>query len=222
MGRKNMILTLSTLLLVICLVILSFYFFRQVGFQDTNPEKLNKDTEKNPTIGNSKSSNTIVEFTDFKCPYCKKFHESSFKEIKEKYIDNGISDYRIVNASILGKDSIKASRASHSINLYYPSKYLDFYNNILKIQQENRDNLITEKIIDRELNKLNIPPKKLYKIKKEYKTKNSESWKLANRDKKLYKKYNNEYVPSVYVNGKFIENPHNLKEFHRVIKKTEN
>ncbi|WP_192979001.1 thioredoxin domain-containing protein [Staphylococcus equorum] len=221
MNRKTIILTLSTLVLLLCLLTLSLYFFLQVGFQDTNSEKLSKDTDKNPTIGNSQAPNTIVEFTDFKCPYCKNFHESTFEDIKKIYIDNGRSDYRVVNASILGEDSIKASRASHAINLYYPKKYEDFHNNFLKRQPKNGNKWITDKIIDKELSKLNIPSKSLVKIKTEYKTRNSKAWKLAKHDKKLYEKYNNEYVPSIYVNGKFIKEPNNIKEFHRAIEKTD-
>ena len=29
---------------------------------------------------------TIVEFSDFQCSFCKKFHEETFPEIKQKYI----------------------------------------------------------------------------------------------------------------------------------------
>jgi len=32
---------------------------------------------------------TIVEFSDFQCPFCGRFYEGAYKEIKSKYIDTG-------------------------------------------------------------------------------------------------------------------------------------
>ena len=32
---------------------------------------------------------TMVEFSDYECPFCRQFHMASFEEIKRKYIDTG-------------------------------------------------------------------------------------------------------------------------------------
>ncbi len=32
---------------------------------------------------------TMVEFTDYECPFCRQFHMASFEQIKSKYIDSG-------------------------------------------------------------------------------------------------------------------------------------
>ena len=46
---------------------------------------LSKDT---PYLGSkSKSQIAIIEFSDFECPFCKKFHDEARKEIIEQYVN---------------------------------------------------------------------------------------------------------------------------------------
>jgi protein-disulfide isomerase len=42
-----------------------------------------------PMLGNKNAPITIVEFTDYQCPFCQRFHDSIFPEIKKNYIDTG-------------------------------------------------------------------------------------------------------------------------------------
>ncbi|MCE7785630.1 DsbA family protein [Staphylococcus xylosus] len=205
-------------ILILSLIGGSLYFFQKVGWNDVNKKDLSHDTSYAPSLGNSKSSNLIVEFMDFKCPYCKKFESKTLREIQNHYNTNNDLDYKIINVSLLGKDSILVSRAAHAVNLYYPDKYWDFHKKIINLQPNHENKWITYKLIDKELNKLNIPQKQLNLIKHDYKTKNSKSWKLANKDNKLFKKYENTQVPSIYVNGKFIKDPYNPENIIKELK----
>jgi protein-disulfide isomerase len=47
----------------------------------------------NPSLGQDTAPVILVEFTDFECPYCKKFHDTTFSELKRKYIDTGYVRY---------------------------------------------------------------------------------------------------------------------------------
>jgi protein-disulfide isomerase len=40
-------------------------------------------------LGSAEAPLTLVEFTDYQCPYCKRFHDKSWPEIKAKYVDAG-------------------------------------------------------------------------------------------------------------------------------------
>lgn len=40
-------------------------------------------------LGNSNAKVTIVEFSDFQCPFCRSFWSGAFAEIKKNYIDTG-------------------------------------------------------------------------------------------------------------------------------------
>jgi len=43
-----------------------------------------------PTLGSATAPVTIVEFSDFECPYCKRFHDEVFPQLKKNYIDKGL------------------------------------------------------------------------------------------------------------------------------------
>lgn len=50
-------------------------------------------TEGWPTIGDPDAPVTIVEYTDFQCPYCGRHVAQTFPQIKENYIDTGLVRY---------------------------------------------------------------------------------------------------------------------------------
>jgi protein-disulfide isomerase len=42
-----------------------------------------------PFLGNKDAPITMVEYTDYQCPFCRQFHITSFEELKKNYIDTG-------------------------------------------------------------------------------------------------------------------------------------
>jgi protein-disulfide isomerase len=42
-----------------------------------------------PMLGSNSAPLTIVEYTDYQCPYCQRFHVTGFAELKKAYIDTG-------------------------------------------------------------------------------------------------------------------------------------
>jgi len=51
------------------------------------------DTDKliddDAILGNKNAKVTIVEWSDYQCPFCVRFHSDAFQQIKTKYIDTG-------------------------------------------------------------------------------------------------------------------------------------
>ena len=43
-----------------------------------------------PALGDSSAPLTIVEFSDFECSYCRRFHEDVFPQLKRDYINTGL------------------------------------------------------------------------------------------------------------------------------------
>lgn len=42
-----------------------------------------------PVLGDDKAPITIVEFTDFQCPFCQRFHIETFPKLRDQYISTG-------------------------------------------------------------------------------------------------------------------------------------
>ena len=47
-------------------------------------------TNGDPILGKSDAPLTIVVFSDYECPYCKRFHDEVLPKLKKEYIDQGI------------------------------------------------------------------------------------------------------------------------------------
>ncbi len=70
------------------------------GNTDTNPGPSGSDdtdtvatssisVEDEPTLGESDASVTIVEFSDYQCPFCRRFQQETLEQLRENYIDEG-------------------------------------------------------------------------------------------------------------------------------------
>lgn len=53
------------------------------------PEYVDMKIEGRPYLGSDDAPIVIVEFTDYQCPFCQRFHNDTFPKLKENYIDTG-------------------------------------------------------------------------------------------------------------------------------------
>ena len=63
---------------------------------DSNPNNGELDKNKTvvdigrlPVLGNKNAKVTIIEFSDFECPFCRRFFAETYPKIKKEYIDTG-------------------------------------------------------------------------------------------------------------------------------------
>ncbi len=50
-----------------------------------------------PPMGSSLAKIAIVEFTDYQCPFCKQYFGTTYKKVKENFVDQGIARYYIAD-----------------------------------------------------------------------------------------------------------------------------
>lgn len=175
----------------------------------------NNNEKQPPKTKNGKI--LIVEYGDFKCPYCKKVEKNVMPTIKKDYIDTNKVEYQFINAGFLGKDSIVGSRAGNAVQKVAPNEYLTFQRNVLSNQKDGDKKWLTEQFLDNEIDKLDITTQQKSDIKKQYKTKNSDAWKKAEEQKKMTEDNNIDTVPTVFINGKKVKDPYEVEEWKKYL-----
>ena len=81
----------------------------------TNSMVLNKENllSGSTILGDPDAKISIVEFGDYQCTFCYKFHKDTMKKIDEKYIENGDVNFVYKDFPLNGESSIMASEASY-------------------------------------------------------------------------------------------------------------
>jgi len=102
--------------------------------QPTLPLKISAGN--NPIIGNPDAAITILEFSDFQCPFCAKFHTETLPTIMEEYIDKGtvklvFRDFPIQN---IHPNAVPASIAAECAN--EQGKFKQMYHTLFEKQKE--------------------------------------------------------------------------------------
>jgi protein-disulfide isomerase len=72
---------------------------QNTGNNNKNVAEINikLDVEAHAVLGDESAKVTIVEFSDFQCPFCARFHKQTFPSIKKDYIDTGKVKYILMD-----------------------------------------------------------------------------------------------------------------------------
>jgi protein-disulfide isomerase len=79
-----------------------------------------------PVLGNKDAKVTIVEFSDFQCPFCEKYFTDSESQIIKEYVDTGKAKFAFRNYAFLGSESTFAAEAATCAN--DQGKFWEFHN----------------------------------------------------------------------------------------------
>lgn len=86
----------------------------RAGQRKSGPTTARVSTRGKQSMGSKDAPVTIVEFTDYQCPYCLRFSKTTFPNLKRKYIDTGKVRWVALNLPLpFHKDATKAAQAAH-------------------------------------------------------------------------------------------------------------
>ena len=94
-----------------------------------------------PILGNPNAPITILEWGDYQCTYCYKFHQNSLNAIYEDYIKTGKVKLVFKDFPLNGEDSILGAQATHCAN--DQNKFWEFHNELYNNWKGERTGWIT-------------------------------------------------------------------------------
>lgn len=107
-----------------------------------------------PILGDKDAPITIVEWGDYQCTFCYKFHQSTLNTIKEDFIDTGKVKLVFRDYPLNGPDSLLAAEATHCAN--NQDKYWQYHDELYKNWGGERTGWITIESLNRFAETVNL------------------------------------------------------------------
>ncbi len=107
------------------------------GAQVQVPEQVKRydvPVDDDPMLGNKNAPITIVEFSDYQCPFCLRWHQDVFSKLEEKYGDKVRLVYRDFPLSEIHPQAEPAAEAADCAG--EQDKYWDYHNLLFSGQKE--------------------------------------------------------------------------------------
>lgn len=107
--------------------------------QQADNTKVSTKIDDDAIKGNkNKAKVGIVEFSDYECPFCKRFYTDTLPQITKEFIDTdkAIFVYRDLPLDALHPNARNSAEAAECAGEESPAKYLEFHNKIFETSDE--------------------------------------------------------------------------------------
>jgi protein-disulfide isomerase len=99
----------------------------------------NVKLDGDPFIGAANAPVTIALWSDFQCPFCKRFEVETLPSIIKDYVDSGKVKVVFLDFTFLGNDSVSAALYGRAVWKLYPNKYFEWRTAMFDAQDEEGD-----------------------------------------------------------------------------------
>ena len=96
-----------------------------------------------PIIGEKNAKITILEFGDYQCTFCHKFHQQTLDDIKKSYINTGMVNFTYKDLPVNGAASVLAAEAAFCAD--DQGKYWEYHNMLFDNWAGERTGWVTDK-----------------------------------------------------------------------------
>lgn len=97
------------------------------------------DISGDPFIGEASAPVTIAVWSDYQCPFCKKFEVETLPSIIADYVDAGKVKVVFMDFVFLGNDSVDAAVYGRAVWKLYPEQYFAWRTAMYEAQDEEGD-----------------------------------------------------------------------------------
>jgi len=131
--NKNLIITLVSIVVIIIIALILFLTTGTQNNTNTTTQKNISNTitsQTNNFEGDLNAPVTIIEYTDFECPYCTRFFDQTLPSIRLQYIDKGLVRFEVREFPLnnIHKFAQKAAEAAECAG--QQNKFIDMYNEL--------------------------------------------------------------------------------------------
>ena len=95
-----------------------------------------------PIIGEKNAKITILEFGDYQCTFCHKFHQQTLDDIKKTYINTGMVNFTYKDLPVNGAASVLAAEAAFCAE--EQNKYWEYHNMLFDNWAGERTGWVTD------------------------------------------------------------------------------
>ncbi|WP_428326962.1 DsbA family protein [Nitrosopumilus sp.] len=141
---KYSLLVIPIVIGIIAVGFLAFYPESENNTKKLTPSKLIENGS--PISGDSNAPITILEWGDYQCTYCYKFHQNTLNKINEDFIKTGKVKLVFKDFPLNGPDSVLAAEASYCAE--DQKKYWEYHNELYKNWGGERTGWITRSSLD--------------------------------------------------------------------------
>ena len=162
--------------------------------------------------GNPNAKVSIIVYESLTCSHCADFHTKIYPKLKNDFIDNGLVKIEFRNFP-LDLAALNASKIAHCKN--------DGKSDLLHFLYENQKKWVrgqTIEDINKNLKNLIVKKESGLDFESCIANKNIEDYILNDRISGV-KKFNIEATPTIIINDKKFDNPHNYKKLKKTIEK---
>lgn len=155
--KNGRIVIFSSVIVIVLIAAIAFMIFSNQHGNEAKPKKKEPthrtekvtriDYEGQPFIGSSNAPVKVVEFSDYRCPYCKEFEENVVPELDKEYVKTGKISLYFINDTILGPGSVLAANASEEVYHQNPKAFWAFHKAVFDAQKNEKEQWVTEKLL---------------------------------------------------------------------------
>jgi len=93
--------------------------------QDQQADPASVGPDDDPALGDADAPVTIIAFSDFQCPYCRRFEQQAFRQLKAEYIETGqvrlvFRDFPLTEIHPNALSAAMAAECAHDQDAFWP------------------------------------------------------------------------------------------------------
>lgn len=180
------------------LVLIAVLGSQVLGNSNGGAQTASFNLDQQPMLGSSNASVTVVEFGDYKCPYCKRFDEQVYPQLKENYIDTGKVKFYFINFPFIASDSTTAAVAGECVLEQDNEQFWNFHHAVYNNQGSESENWATQ---DRLMEIARDSTENLDYDELKSCIANRETIDEVNSDKSITRQNQVTSTPTIFVNG---------------------